>query len=260
MRRAVGVAPSNTTVVFVAGVQRSGTNMVMDILERSLETQVFHERDPRAFVRYELRDDARLRQLGRRSPAPTVVFKALCESQSVGRLLNDFAPARGIWVYRRYEAVVRSHVRKWNGMPETMCILAEDDTATDGWRGRGMSEDTRRFVRSCYHPALSNESACALFWYMRNVLFFEQRLDGDERMRLVSYDRLLEHPAMAARDLFAFLGLKFRPNVCSFVSAKASPSTQGEAPNIDAPIRAACEDLLARLNATAANGPERQIS
>src|SRR5688572_22752173 len=35
--------------VFVAGVHRSGTNMMMDILERSWETDVLHESDSRAF-------------------------------------------------------------------------------------------------------------------------------------------------------------------------------------------------------------------
>ena len=35
--------------VFVAGMQRSGTNLLMDVLDASHATQVFHETDPRAF-------------------------------------------------------------------------------------------------------------------------------------------------------------------------------------------------------------------
>ena len=57
--------------LLVAGVQRSGTNMVMDVLERSLETDVYHERDPRAFDNYEMRPLEVIRGLRARSPRIT---------------------------------------------------------------------------------------------------------------------------------------------------------------------------------------------
>ena len=36
--------------VFVAGMQRSGTNLLMEVLDASADTQVFHETDPRVRV------------------------------------------------------------------------------------------------------------------------------------------------------------------------------------------------------------------
>ena len=123
--------------------------MVMDLLERSAQTEVFHERDPRAFDNYELRGDDVIERLARRSPAPKVVFKALCESQDVGRLIQRFAPAQAIWVYRDYEATVRSHVRKWTGMPSTMRIIVEEG-GTDGWRGRGTVSYTHLTLPTIY--------------------------------------------------------------------------------------------------------------
>src|ERR1700721_775604 len=66
-------------VVFVGGVQRSGTEMVMDVLERSPDTRVFHEQDPRAFDRFELRADEVIRPLAR-SVAPCVVFNPFCDN------------------------------------------------------------------------------------------------------------------------------------------------------------------------------------
>ena len=49
--------------LLVAGVQRSGTNMVMDVLERSYATEVYHERDPRAFANYQLREEEVIQSL-----------------------------------------------------------------------------------------------------------------------------------------------------------------------------------------------------
>ncbi|WP_123590110.1 sulfotransferase domain-containing protein [Salinisphaera orenii] len=235
--------------LFVAGAQRSGTNMVMDLLERSAQTEVFHERDPRAFDNYELRSDDVIESLARRSPAPKVVFKALCESQDVGRLIQRFAPAQAIWVYRDYEATVRSHVRKWTGMPSTMRIIVEEG-GTDGWRGRGMSAETREFIEGCYHDDLNNESACALFWYMRNVLFFEQALEQDSRCRLVSYNRLMTETKASARDIFDFAGLRFHPGYCRFVTPDRAATRETDALPIDSRIREACDNLLLRLEAS----------
>lgn len=245
------VRPFNRDVsrlnLFVAGAQRSGTNMVMDLLERSSQTEVFHERDPRAFENYELRGNDVVEGLARRSPAPKVVFKALCESQDVCRLLQRFAPAQAIWVYRDYEATVRSHVRKWTGMPSTMRIIAEEGGA-DGWRGRGMSVETREFIESCYHDQLTNESACALFWYMRNVLFFEQELEKDGRCRLVSYDRLMADTEASAREIFDFAGLRFHSGYCRFVTPDRAATRETDALPIDSRIRQACDNLLLRLD------------
>ena len=70
--------PPVRTYVFVAGMQRSGTNMVMDVLERSLGTDVYHENDPRAFERYEMRDPAVIRQLANGSGTP--LFRAWAEN------------------------------------------------------------------------------------------------------------------------------------------------------------------------------------
>ena len=66
---------SDKVVFFLCGVQRSGTNMIMNILDRSWKTQVFHESDPRAYLDYEMRPDETIRRLFLGSPAKSVIFK-----------------------------------------------------------------------------------------------------------------------------------------------------------------------------------------
>lgn len=62
---------------FVTGVQRSGTNMVMDLFEADMGTEVFHETDSRAFHNYELRSFDVLSRLVDETAAPITIFKAL---------------------------------------------------------------------------------------------------------------------------------------------------------------------------------------
>ena len=46
---------SNKNIVFIAGAQRSGTNMIMGVFDRNYKTHVFHERDNKAYIDYELK-------------------------------------------------------------------------------------------------------------------------------------------------------------------------------------------------------------
>jgi len=157
-------------VVFVAGVQRSGTNMMMDILERSMQTEVIRESDSRAFEDYELEPISTLEALARESPAQTTVFKALCNLQNLRQLLNCFPDSKTVWMLRRMDDMVNSHCRTQpnkRGPAERNCnirmnaILASPESQR--WRTRGMSSETRELLKSFCHTDISHESAVALF-------------------------------------------------------------------------------------------------
>jgi hypothetical protein len=232
-------------VVFVGGVQRSGTNMMMDVLERSLETSVFHERDPRAFQDYMMFAPSVIHRLVDESPARCVVIKALCESQDLAQLLRDFAPAKGIWSLRRYEDMVNSHVRSWPGEVSTMHRLVADRNSMK-WRGRGMSDETYATIKRLHRPDLDDWSAAALFWYLRNMLFFEQGLDRDPRVRVVKYETLVSTPDQEFRELFDFLGLTYSRRVASVVHSRSI--RKNVPPRIDPAIREVCDALSRRFD------------
>jgi hypothetical protein len=235
---------SDRRVVFVGGVQRSGTNMVMDALERSLETVVYHERDPRAFHEFQMRPPPVIRALVAEAPARTVVVKALCELQDLGRLLDDFAPAKAIWVVRRYEDMVNSHMKKWRGCPATLGAMVADPAA-GGWRGRGMSEAARAVLARHHRPDMSDASAVALFWYLRNVLYFEQGFERDPRLIAVRYESLVREPEAQFRRLFAFLELPYGRRIAKGLFA--SSVGRDPPPDIAPDVRRLCDDLARRF-------------
>jgi hypothetical protein len=231
--------------LFVGGVQRSGTNMLMDVLERSLETAVFHERDPRAFRDYMMLPPSVIHRLVDESPARCVVIKALCESQDLAQLLRDFSPAKGIWSLRRYEDMVNSHVRSWPGEAKTMHRLVADRNSMK-WRGRGMTDETYATISRLHYPGMDDWSAAALFWYLRNVLFFEQGLDRDPRIRVVKYETLVSTPDQEFREIFSFLGLVYSRRVAAVVHSKSI--RKNAPPRIDPAIREVCDALTARFD------------
>ena len=228
-------------------MQRSGTNMLMETLEWSRHTDVYHETDPRTFDNYLMRPRAVVRQVAARSPAPAFVIKCLCELDEVRSLLGEFAPARAVWLVRAYDDTVNSAVRSFGNFRHQVLRLARDKTAAD-WRGRGMSDETQAHLRRLGHPEMSEASAAALMWYYRNVLFFEQGLHQDERVVPISYERLVSAPEATLDAVLRFAGL---PAGGRWTTRYVHVRSVGKSPqaDIEPEVRALCDGLLARFRA-----------
>lgn len=230
--------------VFIAGMQRSGTNMVMDVLERSFDTDVYHETDPRAFQNFEMREEAVIRKLAVVSPAPFFIIKALCELDKIPALMDSFIPARTLWVLRDMEDVVNSATRSFRNFPAQVGRIAKDRDAAQ-WRGRGMSNETYEQVRALYHPDMNESTAAALTWYFRNVLFFEHGFDRNDQVLLVPYERLVMRPDLEFRRIFNFLGLSYSPWISRIVFA--SSIHRRPPPPIEPEVKALCDTLAQRF-------------
>jgi len=231
-------------VVFLSGVPRSGTNMVMELLEHSPDAKVFHERDPRAYETFNLRDDETVKRLAK-SLLPCVIFKALSEADRLTELTGYFPHSSIIWVYRQYEAVNASNMVHWPGSKNGLDKIVVDRTAAD-WRGKGMTDETWELIKKYYHPNMNVESAQALFWYYRNQLFFDQHLDRDPRVLVLRYENIARDPAAELMRTADFLGMSMPKNATAHVSARSAERK----PKLDIapPIRALCDSMLARLD------------
>jgi hypothetical protein len=230
--------------VLVAGMQRSGTNMLMNVLEECLETDVYHERDTRAFSNYRMRSPREIGVLIGRSPARVFVIKALCELQDLALLMDEFSPAKTIWIVRDYNDVVNSMMRSFGNMAKQVLRIV-DDGDPSGWIGRGMSDETRAILKTLVTDELDDATASALQWYLRNILFFEQGFDADERVMLVSYETLVSQPVEEFGRVFAFAGIEYSPRV----ARKVSPRSVGKnpPPDIAPEVRELCDGLFRRF-------------
>ncbi len=235
-------------VVFVAGVQRSGTNMVMEVLEASRAADVVHERDPRAYDNYMMRDAGVIEALIARARRPVFAIKALHESERVRALMDRFAPAKLLWVFRAPDAVIASNRVSWpNGRSKMDEILV--DPATAGWHGRGMSAGTLATLRAVYDPSIAIDATRALFYWYRNQLFFDQALDRDPRAMAVDYDALVADPAAAIARIAAFLGIAAEPRMIAH--PRAGGARKAKKIDLPPPIRALVSEMHARLRAAA---------
>jgi len=244
--RVTGNHESKPLVALVAGVQRSGTNMIMDILERSFETEVYHEYDPRAFDNYGMRPPDVIRSLYDSSYAKCVVIKSLCELQHLRALIGEFAPARVIWVVRKYPDVVNSMLASFRNQAQQVLKIVENRGNAGWWLGEGISESTYDVISRLAHPGMNDATGAALQWYLRNILFFEQELQKDHRVILIRYERLVTQPQKEFERLFHFMALEYTPEITRKIFATSIGKRQP--PPIEEPVRLLCEQLTQRFD------------
>lgn len=238
----------NAVPVFLVGAQRSGTNMIVRGLERSPEFEVHNENDRVAFHRFRLRPLPEIHRLVVRSRHAFVLFKPLCDSHRVAELLEDLgtpSPGKAIWVYRNFEARARSSVAKFGDANLRALRLIAEGRGSDLWQAGGLGPEHLDLLRGLDLGRLSPISAAALFWYLRNRLFFDLGLDRRGDVILVSYDAMIAEPERWMRAVAAFLGVPYRSELVAHIE----PRGLGPRPiEIDPRVRDLCEELLVRLD------------
>ena len=235
--------------LFIVGCQRSGTNMLLDVLGRSLDTWIYSANNPRAFVHRRIQPAADLKALLAAARCPWLVFKPLSDSQNIDRLLADHPEGKAIWIFRQYQDVANSAVRSWGKWQLAHIRRVATQADWNHWMVDRMSHERRQLVKQQYHDAMSFHSASALKWYLRNQIYFDYGLDKRPgRVLLVQYETLVRNPAQAFHVLFDFLQIRFSPALVANVyhtSVNKEPL-----PSIDPGVQRLCDTLMTKLDHT----------
>jgi hypothetical protein len=229
--------------------------MLLRGLGNAPEVEVHNENDRRAFQRYKLRDTATVAGIVARSRHPIVMFKPLCDSHRTDELLDlpsTTAPL-AVWAYRDVDGRVRSALAKFGDGNRQVLHEFAAGINTTRWHVQRISAESAQFVRSFDYDAMTAESGAALMWLIRNQQFFDLGLDRRGDVHLVSYNDFVIDPAGTMRPLCRFLDLPYRPRLVAHVSAR--PPTHTQPLDIDARIRAACDELAARLTKVTTQQP-----
>lgn len=252
-----GVQPGSAVPVFLVGVQRSGTNMIVKGLEAAPEFEVHNENDRSAFERFRLRPFPAVREIVERSRHRFVLFKPLCDSHRTDELLDTLgatSPGRAIWAYRSVDGRAASALAKFGDVNFRVLRGIAAGRAEGWWQAQRLSEDALAFLRSFDYDAVSPATAAALFWYVRNDLFFHLGLDRRGDVALVSYDAVLADPEARMRELCRFLGFEWSPSLIAHIEPR---HPRGRTLEIDGRVRERCAELQERLDTVSASAGSR---
>ncbi len=233
------------TPVLIGGEQRSGTNFLINVLNRCKRTECYLENDEEAFNDYVLKDVDTVKRLVDKSHAKLVVFKPICDSQNFGMLLSTFPNAKAIWTYRHYNDVINSSLRNFTEHRKYLHYMLHEP-AKAGWRLENVTPEDLEKVRYFYDKGIDDASSRGLIWHLRNSLFFQQNLDKNPNVMMTKYENLVSKPVEYFERVYRFLGLGNDPKA----SAIAFSSSLGKntPPSLDEEIIDLCEDTLSKLN------------
>lgn len=236
---------SKAVPVLIFGEQRSGTNMLLDCFRRSPRTAIFNETDDDAFIDYELRDLSVISDLLRRSPASHVVLKPTADGNRASEILDALPGSRAIWIYRRYQDAVTSALALFRetSLQYLQKIAARAPNAR--WRATNLSADDIDMVDAHVRRGISEASARALIWYIRNSFYFRQGLDRRQDVMLINYEELVRNPKEVVSRTFDFVDLAFEERFVS--SVFGSSVGRRPTPDLDPGIVVLCDDMMARL-------------
>lgn len=243
---AAAVRAANPVPVFVFGEMRSGTNMLTDCLDRSMQTVTYNESDDDAFRDYALLDNQKIAALINSAKGSHVTFKSLADSARAVELLDLFPSAKAIWIFRNFDDVVNSAMRKWTEHRAYLAYIIENPEKA-AWRAMNLPPSLVELIKTHYARGVDDTSARALIWYVRNSLYFEQGLDVSDRVQLVRYEYLAQNPREEFERAFGFLGLPLSESYYEEVSVRSI--SRDPAPNIDPEIKGLCQGLFDQLDA-----------
>jgi hypothetical protein len=248
--------PPGGTAVFLVGVQRSGTNMLVHGLERSPEFAVYNENHRAAFSRFQLRPDPVIRRLVEQSRHPYVLFKPLCDSHRTPELLDGLGlerSPRALWAYRSVDGRARSAVAKFGDVNLRVLRELANGGGRTRWQAQRLSSDSLQLIASFDWDRMGPLDAAALFWYVRNRLYFELGLAGRPDVLVVSYDAMVAQPEAEMARICQFLGVAYDRRLIAHVTPR--PAGHADVLQLDHRIRDRCEELSARLEAARGRAP-----
>ncbi|MEU4555020.1 hypothetical protein [Micromonospora violae] len=255
-RQRAGRPPGSAVPVYLVGLQRSGTNMLVRGLDAAPEVEVRNENDSTLFHRFQLRPDPVLTSVIQRSRHAYVLVKPLCESHRVDELLAlpGLTPGRALWVWRDVDDRARSEVAKFGDANLRALRAIADGSIGRRWQGQRLDADTVELIRAHDPQRLDPHSGAALFWYVRNSLVFRLGLDQRGDVLLCRYDSLVADPAAQLRRLCAFLDFPYHPRLHAHIAPRGSHgATAHRRLPIDRRVRDRCDELTDRLDRAAAD-------
>ncbi len=246
------IKPVESTPVFLFGIQRSGTTMLMHCLELHPDTEIFDEADNNeAFFDYCIRNYETLNALITRSKAPFVCFKPIADSHLIMEFIEQFPSGKFIWAYRDYKDVANSFLRKFAHATRAIKLVCLNQEG-GGWFQKGVSSETTSILREVYTPGLSEFDLACLAWFARNRIFVEKNL-GSSDVMLIKYEHMVSNPERTFTNLSNFTGMRYDKNSIRYVHNASI--AKNPYPELNPLIQKMCDDLMDVLN----NVAEKQL-
>lgn len=246
----------NQQQLLIIGCQRSGTSLISRVFARDFNVSVYREssrlssKDQTHQGKYKLRLNAssELETTLSKNRAPITVYKPLVETQNIIDLFNLFPNSKALWMYRHYKDVTNSLLRKFSTNVGIRNLRGIVNNSQGNWYSEKVSDSLRLTVEKYFSEQMDPKDAAALFWFVRNQLFYELNLENNSRVLMCRYEDLASQPALVMHQIYCFLDADF--NEKNIWEVNVNSVFKGKSIELSTEIEELCDGLLKRLNTT----------
>lgn len=225
---------------------------MVKVFQKDFQTKIYEDEhsaitseDTKNFIRFNSFES--LSKIFKKVHAKIIITKPLVELQNILSFFKFFPGSKAIWMYRNYKDVAFSNIAHFgvkNGHNNLRPILSNEQ---DNWRSQNLPIEIRKVVQEYFNDEMSSYDAAALFWYVRNALFFELGLDKRDDVTICKYEDFVTKPKENIKRLYAFLHVKYPGDkIVNDVHVRALG--KGHALNLSEPILNLCENLYQKMN------------
>lgn len=251
LRQRLGGGPDDRSLVLIVGCQRSGTTMMSRVFDADPNSKIFDEMSKLSsddgVENLRLNDLDQVEAMMTAGAASLVVAKPLVESHRVPDLLDRLPNSSAIWMYRHHHDVVSSNLKRWgdgNGFDDIAPIIEGEQA---NWRAVGLDPEVRDLIVDKAKGDLTPADAAALFWWSRNTHYFRQSLADHPRVLLYRYEAVVQDPASAFGEMYAFVGQQF-PGDSVLADISTGSVGKGSGVELSPDIEELCQAMLGRLD------------
>ena len=90
-----------------------------------------------------------------------------------------------------------------------------------GWFAEGLSQQVREVLQGTDNRDFTDLDYACMSWWARNMLFFEQNLHRNSRVRVINYNELAQEPLETLGSMFEFVGVPWCDAQARFVHLEA---------------------------------------
>jgi hypothetical protein len=195
-------------ILFIFGVQRSGTTALFDFLSKDIRIKAYNEfselsKDGSEQLR--LHPLHTLKKQINQNIHPIILMKPLVESQNSKRLLDAFPNSKAIWIYRHYKDVANSNLNKFgigNGIKNLTPLMGEN---YNNWRADGVPDRIKKIVTKHFSKDMKPHDAAALFWFVRSSFYYDLQLNENDSLILMRYESFVSDPFNKLAQVYSFI-------------------------------------------------------
>ena len=239
------IQPKQSSICFIMGNQRSGTTMLMNMLHKHKDIEVFDESyNSPVFINYRLKQIDDIKKQIVKSKFKLVAFKPLADSHDAPFYVNALTNLKIIWCVRYYCDVANSHLRKFSDPNHALRKVMEGRSG-GGWFQEGISNETLNILNSLNYKLLSEFDLACLIWWARNKLYFDNLLNKKSNCMVLIYERLVSNPAVECKKITRFLGLDYSPKMIKYIHSKSIQ--KNSYPKLNEEVEMLCEHLWTKF-------------